>query len=131
MTEEHVSDKLEKIDIPVVLRENITALVITGLSDSKRNLFIVYYILSDGKIFLKENKTEIGLRFIEVKKGNIICIWKRREKGCEEFCGFFDKNGNNLMNNENDFTIPDQLHNRIQQWYNTRFPSNRRRSTSE
>jgi hypothetical protein len=109
------TETTEPTNVEVILPGNIKALVITWHTDFKRNWFTVYYSLSDGQFLLKDESTRIGLRSVEVHQGNIFCIWKSRETARQEFCGFFDEKGNELSQDQS-FTIPERLRERIRQW---------------
>jgi hypothetical protein len=118
MTKRSVSGRVAA-DIPWILRGNIPAFLITGTRGVKAG-FDIFYILRDGQLFLKDKEEKVGPRNFEVKKGNIICLWKNRETGHEEFCGFLNENGDLILKLENAPAIPDRLRDRIKPWCESR-----------
>jgi len=121
MTEEQIPDKLEPIDIPITLRGEISAFLVVGSSDlKKRQRFMIYYLLGDGMLFLKDSKTNIGSRNVDVKKGDIICVWANMETGFEEFWGRLNERGDWISNVETTHTLPVRLHKRIHNWCSKR-----------
>jgi hypothetical protein len=107
------------VDIAWILRGDIHAFLITGTRGTKQGLDI-FYILENGRLFLKDSKEELGPRNFEVKKGDIICLWKNLKTGYEEFCGFLDENGDSLSKLENVPAIPGRLRIRIKPWCENR-----------
>lgn len=121
MTEEQIPDKIEPIDIPITLRGEISAFLVVGSSNlKKRQRFMIYYLLSDGVLSLKDNKTNIGSRNVDVAKSDIICIWTNMETGYEEFCGSLNERGEWISKMTTTHTLPARLHNRVQQWCSNR-----------
>lgn len=129
MTEEQTPDGLEPVDIPITLRDAILAFLVVGSTNlTKRHRFMIYYILSDGTLLLKDNKTNIGSRSVGVKKGDIICIWTNMGTGFEEFCGCFDERGDWASNMETTHVLPTRLRTRIQKWCSERPHLSRKRA---
>jgi hypothetical protein len=110
-------------DFQVILRGEISASLIIGSLDFKRNRFMVYYILSDGILFLKDSRTDLGNRNAEVKKGDIICLWTNKETGFEELCGYLDENGNPISDQHSELEFPYRIRAAVRHWctMNVRF----------
>ena len=100
----------------LILRGNVATALIRGISDSGRNHFMVYYIFEDGNLFLKDDAENVGKRKIEIKKGSIICLWTNHDTGFEEFCGYFDKNGERLPSDYSTVEFPERIHTAIRNW---------------
>lgn len=103
-------------DFQVILRGEISASLIIGSLDFKRNRFMVYYILSDGLLFLKDSRTNVGNRNIKVKKGDIVCLWTNRETGFEEFCGYLNENGDPISGQQCDLEFPYRFRAAVRHW---------------
>jgi hypothetical protein len=105
------------IDVQVTLRESIPAIFIVGSSNLKiKNRVMIYYVLSNGKLALKDSRDSVGSRNVEVRKGNIICLLTNLETGYEEFCGYLDEEGNASPTWSSKYVIPDRLRARVQKW---------------
>lgn len=100
----------------VILRGEISASLIIGSRDLKRNRFMVYYILSDGQLFLTDSRTDVGSRNIEVKKGDIVCLWTNRETGFEDFCGYLDENGDPISGQQPELEFPYRFRVAVKRW---------------
>lgn len=103
-------------DFQVILRGEISASLIIGSLDFKRNRFMVYYILSDGLLFLKDSRTDVGNRNVEVKKGDIVCLWTNNETGFEEFCGYLNENGDPISGQHSELEFPYRIRAAVRHW---------------
>lgn len=106
-----------KNDVPIVLRDtDLEGLLVYKSSDQKKNIFTVYYLLSDGKFFLKDAKNDIGSRYVNLNKGDIICVLTEHETGYENLCGWLNELGDTIQEGNSKHTIPDRLHNHVHNW---------------
>lgn len=72
------------------LRGDVHAFIIIGTKGC-----MVYFMLEDGKLPLRDSKTAFGTRSVKVKKGDIICLYSNPQTGYEEFFGFDEKEETN------------------------------------
>jgi hypothetical protein len=96
-------------DVQVLLRGNLSALFIIGNKE-----YMIYCMLSDGNLKLRDSKTGSGTRHVDVKKSDLICLITDPETGYEEFC-LVDKDGT-INSNTNAYSIPIRFVERIQKW---------------
>lgn len=101
------------MDVPIALRGDLRAFIIIGRPGRG---FSIYYMISQGTLFLKKNKEILGSKYIKVKMGDIVCFWTDQKTGSEEFCGYMDENGKTISNIETKHQIPDRYRLSVQSW---------------
>lgn len=102
-------------DFKVVLRGNIVASIIIGSSDFRKNRWMVYYIHSDGKLFLRDRTDNVGSRNINVHKGDIVCLHTDKETGFEKLCSYLNKKGDRIAG-DYDLEFPSRIRTSVREW---------------
>lgn len=102
------------LDVPITLRGNLQAFLIIG-----NRKFMIYCMLTKGKLTLRDSKTTSSSRSVEINKGDIVCLSTDPKTGYEEFC-LLDKNGQTTSRVEFRHSIPTRLREWVQGWCDSR-----------